>query len=265
MTQFKVVIPARYAASRLPGKPLADIGGKPMVVRVYERCLESAAADVWVATDDARVADAVRDHGGQVLMTRGDHPSGTDRLQEVAAQLQLADRDILVNVQGDEPMIPPAVINQVADNLAANPTAGIATLCEPITHRSDVFSPDIVKVVFDIDGRALYFSRAPMPWHRDTFAAASDPNTALPPGNWWRHIGIYGYRVSLLNQYVTWQPAPPELAESLEQLRAMYHGVAIHVAPACAAVPGGVDTEADLLRMRALIASAPNTSQEQRG
>lgn len=258
MTHFKVVIPARYAASRLPGKPLADIGGKPMVVRVYERCLESAADGVWVATDDARVAEAVRDHGGHVLMTRDDHPSGTDRLQEVATQLQLADRDIVVNVQGDEPMIPPAVINQVAENLAANPAAGIATLCEPIEQRDDVFNPNIVKVLFDRDGRALYFSRAPVPWDRDTFQAAADAGAVLPAGNWWRHIGIYGYRVSMLNQYVTWQPAPPERAESLEQLRAMYHGVAIHVAPACTAVPGGVDTEADLRRMRALL----DTSQE---
>ena len=249
---YTVVIPARFGASRLPGKPLADIGGKPMVVHVLERCQQSAATAVWVATDDARVAEAVRDHGGQVLMTRADHPSGTDRLQEVAVQLGLADNDIIVNVQGDEPLIPPAVIDQVAANLAAHDGFGIATLCEPITERAGLFNPNHVKVVFDSHGRALYFSRAPLPWHRDGFADA-DTALPLPPGQWWRHIGIYGYRVSLLNQYVTWAPAPLEQAEALEQLRAMYHGVPIHVEPACMPVPGGVDTEADLQRMRALI------------
>ena len=249
---FTVVIPARFGASRLPGKPLADIGGKPMVVHVLERCRQSAAAAVWVATDDPRIAEAVQAAGGDVLMTRADHPSGTDRLQEVAAQLGLADNDIVVNVQGDEPLIPPAVIDQVATNLAAHDGFGIATLCEPITERESVFNPHHVKVVFDENGRALYFSRAPLPWHRDTFADTCA--TGLPVGGqWWRHIGIYGYRVSLLNRYVSWPPAPLEQSEALEQLRAMYHGVPIHVAPACAPVPGGVDTDADLQRMRVLL------------
>ncbi len=249
---FRIVIPARFGASRLPGKPLADIGGKPMVVHVRERCLESGADEVWVATDDERIAVAVQAHGGQVLMTRPDHPSGTDRLQEVAAQLGLADDDIIVNVQGDEPLIPPAVIDQVAANLAAHPGFGIATLCEPITTGTELFNPNAVKVVFDVHGRALYFSRAPIAWHRDAFADGA-PGETLPEGQWWRHIGIYAYRTGLLNRYVGWSPAPLERAESLEQLRAMYHGVPIHVAPACETVPGGVDTEADLLRMRSLI------------
>lgn len=249
---FRIVIPARFGASRLPGKPLADIAGKPMVVHVRERCLASGADEVWVATDDERIAEAVRAHGGDVLMTRAEHPSGTDRLQEVAAQLGLADDDILVNVQGDEPLIPPEVIDQVAANLAAHPGFGIATLCEPINSGDDLFNPNIVKTVFDVHGRALYFSRAPMPWHREGFASG-DRTGPLPAGEWWRHIGIYAYRVSLLNRYVEWEPAPLERTESLEQLRAMYHGVPIHVQPACADVPGGVDTQADLDRMRVLL------------
>ena len=244
---FQVVIPARYASTRLPGKPLLEIAGKPMVMHVYERCLESDASAVWVATDDERIADCVRRQGGQVLMTRADHPSGTDRLEEVASQLDLDDDEIIVNVQGDEPLIPPKVINQVATNLAADNQFGIATLCEPIERAADVFNSNVVKVVFDSAGRALYFSRAPIPWHRDGFAEST---AILPPGSWWRHIGIYAYRVGMLHAFVGWPPALLEQAESLEQLRAMANGVGIHVAPACAGVPGGVDTEADLARLR---------------
>jgi 3-deoxy-manno-octulosonate cytidylyltransferase (CMP-KDO synthetase) len=246
---YTVVIPARYASTRLPGKPLADIGGLPMVVRVMQRATQSGARSVCVATDDIRVLETVREFGGHVLMTRGDHLSGTDRLQEVAVSLGLGDDDIIVNVQGDEPLIPPAVIDQVAANLAAHPDCAVATLCEPIETREDLFNPNIVKVVADQQGRALYFSRAPVPWHRDAFAAGGDD---LPTGQWWRHIGIYAYRVALVHQFVRWPPALLETTESLEQLRAMAHGAAIHVAPACEAVPGGVDTEQDLQRMRAL-------------
>ena len=243
---FSVVVPARYASTRLPGKPLADIAGKPMVVRVAERCQQSEAGQVYVATDDSRIADVLE---GQVsvVMTREDHPSGTDRLQEVAAKLELADDDIIVNVQGDEPLIPPSVINQVAANLAANPACQMATLCEPIEDADHLFNSNVVKVVFDDDGRALYFSRAPIPWHRDAFA---DGGRDISGGQWWRHIGIYAYRVSFLHQYVQWPPATLEQLESLEQLRAMANGVAIHVAPAIEAVPGGVDTQADLERLR---------------
>lgn len=247
MSRYHIVIPARYASQRLPGKPLADIAGKPMVVHVAERCREAGAANVWVATDDERVYEAVEQAGGQVLMTRADHFSGTDRLQEVAGQLKLGDDEIIVNVQGDEPRIPPAVIDQVAGNLAGHPECRIATLCEPITRRQDLFNPNVVKVVMDDAGRALYFSRAPVPWHRDGFAEESD---SLPEGHWWRHIGIYAYRVGLLHDYVTWPQAEIERMESLEQLRAMANGTGIHVAPACQDVPGGVDTEEDLARMR---------------
>lgn len=254
---FKVVIPARFSASRLPGKPLADIGGLPMVERVRRQCLLSGADEVWVATDDQRIYDVVAAAGGQVLTTRGDHPSGTDRLQEVAQLLGCGDQDILVNVQGDEPLIPPAVIDQVAGNLAAHEGFGIATLCEPIERRADLFNANIVKTVFDVHGRALYFSRAPIAWDRSEFGTPAAADAPLKTGQWWRHIGIYAYRVSLLNRYVDWPPAPLEQLESLEQLRAMYHGVPIHVAPACAEVPGGVDTPEDLARMRALIGDKP--------
>ena len=248
---FSVVVPARYASTRLPGKPLADIAGKPMVVRVAERCQQSQAGQVYVATDDSRIAEAL-DGQVPVVMTREDHPSGTDRLQEVAAKLELADDDIIVNVQGDEPLIPPSVINQVAANLAANPSCQMATLCEPIEDADHLFNPNVVKVVFDDDGRALYFSRAPIPWHRDAFADGSRDISGerFAKGEWWRHIGIYAYRVSFLHQYVQWPPAKLEQLESLEQLRAMANGVAIHVAPAIEAVPGGVDTQEDLERLR---------------
>lgn len=253
---YVVVIPARYGSSRLPGKPLADIGGEPMVVRVLQRCQQSSAARVLVATDDDRVAMAVKKAAGEVVMTRADHPSGTDRLQEVAAQLGLNDDDIIVNVQGDEPLIPEQVIEQVAGNLAGNPDCGMATLCEPITTRADLFNPNIVKAVFDNSGIALYFSRAPIPWHRDAFTLQNDE---MPEGNWWRHIGIYAYRVGFLRQYVQWPPALLETTESLEQLRAMANGVRIHVAPACADVPGGVDTQADLDRVCAAFSEVHGT------
>lgn len=250
---YYVVVPARFASSRLPGKPLADIAGQPMVARVARRCQQSSARQVLVATDDTRVRDAL-EGVVPVLMTREDHPSGTDRLQEVAATLALDDNDIIVNVQGDEPLIPPAVIDQVAKNLAANPQCRMATLCEPIEQAEDLFNPNVCKVVFDATGRALYFSRAPIPWHRDGFA--QDRND-LSAGHWWRHIGIYAYRVGFLHDFVAWAPAELERLESLEQLRALANGVAIHVAEACEPVPGGVDTEDDLRRMRDSLASQP--------
>lgn len=248
---FDVIIPARFASSRLPGKPLADIAGQPMVQRVYERARQSSAERVVVATDDMRVAEAVQAFGGEVCMTSADHASGTDRLQEVAANLGLADDRIIVNVQGDEPLIPPAVIDQVAGNLAANTAAGVATLAEPIASLEDFRNPNIVKVVAAESGLARYFSRAPIPWPRDAFAAEAG---ALPPGlEPRRHIGIYAYRVALLNRFVAWPMAPLEQFEALEQLRFLYHDENIHVADACEEVPGGVDTERDLQRMRELL------------
>lgn len=250
---FRVLIPARFGSSRLPGKPLLDIAGKPMVVHVYERAKQSQAREVVVATDDPRIAEALKPYQARVVMTRADHPSGTDRLQEVAALCGWADDDIVVNVQGDEPLIPAAVIDQVAMNLQQNPSAGMATLAEPLADATQLFNPNIVKLVRNIDDFALYFSRAPMPWARDHFAQ----NQAELPAEWQalylRHLGIYAYRVSFLHDYVSWPQAPLEQIEALEQLRALYHGVGIHVALSAAELPPGVDTQADLDRVRALL------------
>ena len=248
---FSVVIPSRYGASRLPGKPLLDIGGKLMVQRVYERACESSADSVLIATDDQRIFEAARDFGAEVVMTSAEHVSGTDRIEEVARQLELGAEDIVVNVQGDEPLIPPAVIDQVAANLAANPEAGIATLSEPIESAEDLFNPNIVKVVSDEAGLALYFSRAPIPWERDAFGKPGPgPDQVIAQ----RHLGIYAYRVDFLSRFVAWPPAQLEQLESLEQLRAMANGTRIHVEPACASVPPGVDTAEDLEVVRAVVA-----------
>lgn len=241
---FTVVIPARYGSTRLPGKPLLDIAGKPMVQRVWEQASRSAASSLVIATDDTRIRDVAQGFGAQVCMTSSEHPSGTDRLQQVAREMAWDDEQIVVNVQGDEPLIPPAVIDQVAANLATRPQAGMATLCEPLETLEELLNPNAVKVVADREGMALYFSRAPIPWPRDAFAQSRE---AMPSeGQWQRHIGIYAYRTRFLHQYVTWEPAPLELLESLEQLRALYNGERIHVAPAVQPVPGGVDTQQDL-------------------
>lgn len=250
--RFYVVIPARYASTRLPAKPLKEIAGRPMIQHVYERACASAATEVVIATDDARIEAVAKSFGARVCMTSAAHNSGTDRLQEVVTQLGLGEGDIVVNVQGDEPLIPPAVINQVAENIANNEFASMATLSEPIHSLDDFRNPNIVKVVADQRGRALYFSRAPIPWPRDFFARA-DINSL--PDNFpaQRHIGIYAYRVALLHRFVTWPQAQLETIESLEQLRVLANGEAIHIAEACAAVPGGVDTEADLLRVKSLL------------
>ena len=247
---FTVVIPARYASSRLPGKPLLDIAGKPMIQHVYERAIQSSASEVIIATDDARIAKVAASFNARVCMTDAAHESGTDRLQEVVSQLGLDGQHIVVNVQGDEPLIPPAVIDQVAADLLANPTAAIATLVERITDKDDVFNPNAVKAVMDANGRALYFSRAPIPWARDEFAAA---NSSLPPAtHYYRHIGIYAYRVQFLHQFVQWPPGLLERTEKLEQLRAMENAVEIHIAEAITAIPAGIDTQADLDKVRPL-------------
>ena len=247
---FSVIIPARYASTRFPGKPLADIAGKPMVQHVYERACQSEAARVIVATDDDRIADMARGFGAEVCMTKADHPSGTDRLQEVVHTLGFYADDIVVNVQGDEPLIPPRVINQVAHNLKAEPEAGIATLSEPIEDLASLLNPNVVKVVTDARGMAMYFSRAPIPWPRDEFSASQK----LMPVcySWQRHIGIYAYRVKMLNDFVRWVPAPIEETECLEQLRAMWNGARIHVEVADELPPAGVDTPEDLERLRLL-------------
>ncbi|WP_371832989.1 3-deoxy-manno-octulosonate cytidylyltransferase [Halopseudomonas sp.] len=251
---FHVIIPARYASTRLPGKPLQLIDGKPMVQHVWQQACKSGAASVIVATDDQRIMDACAAFGAKAIMTRADHPTGTDRLQEVVSQLGLPDDACVVNVQGDEPMIPPAVIDQVAANLIAAQEAGIATLAEPIHDSETLFNPNAVKVVCDHQGYALYFSRAPMPWCRDQFASGP---AELPEGiPFRRHVGIYAYKVSFLHAYVGWPASPLETAESLEQLRALWFGTRIHVADACEMLPAGVDTAEDLERVRKLLGQA---------
>ena len=248
---YTVVIPARYGSTRLPGKPLLDIHGKPMVQHVWEQACRSQAERVVIATDDQRIFKVAEEFGAQACMTSPEHPSGTDRLQQVVNELGLPGDHIVVNVQGDEPLIPAQVIDQVATNLAHNTEAGMATLCEEITAVEDLINPNVVKAVFDAKGMALYFSRAPIPWPRDAFMQAQDN---MPDnGKWFRHIGIYAYRTRFLHEYVTWSPAPQETLEQLEQLRALHHGVSIHVAIAGASVPGGVDTQADLDQVRRLL------------
>ncbi|MBP0944129.1 3-deoxy-manno-octulosonate cytidylyltransferase [Pseudomonas alliivorans] len=250
-TDFTVVIPARYGSSRFPGKPLKVIAGKPMVQLVWEQARKSNAQRVVVATDDARIFEACQAFGAEVLMTRDDHNSGTDRLAEVATQLGLAADAIVVNVQGDEPMIPPAVIDQVASNLAAHPEAGISTLAEPIDDVAALFNPNVVKVSSDINGLALTFSRAPLPWARDALAVNRDELPAGVPYR--RHIGIYAYRAGFLHDFVGWGSCQLENTENLEQLRALWNGVRIHVADALEALPAGVDTPEDLERVRRLL------------
>ena len=251
---FTVLIPARFASTRLPGKPLADIAGKPMVVRVAERAQGSGAARVVVATDDARVEAAVAAHGIAVCMTRADHPTGTDRLAEAAALLALPDDAIVVNVQGDEPLLDPALMRRMAEVLVARPDAAIATACHPIDDAAEAFNPNVVKVVLDAAGYALYFSRATIPWARDAFAAARD---ALPAGlPLYRHYGLYAYRVSFLRAYPRLAPAPIERFEALEQLRALWHGYRIAVEVTHGTPAPGIDTPEDLARVRALFAAA---------
>ncbi|MFT6103179.1 MAG: 3-deoxy-manno-octulosonate cytidylyltransferase (CMP-KDO synthetase) [Granulosicoccus sp.] len=250
---FTVVIPARFSSTRLPGKPLLLIDGKPMVQRVYEQALKSDAEQVIIATDDQRIVDAVIAFGGNVCMTSDKHISGTDRIQEVAQQYALSDDHIVVNVQGDEPCIPPAVINQVAINLANNNFAAAATLSEKITNVAEFLNPNVVKVVFNEAQMALYFSRAPIPFPRDAMAKNANLQTMvmdeMSPSPQ-RHIGIYAYRVSLLHAFVTWAPAPLEKSECLEQLRILHYGKHIQVAEACENVPAGIDTQEDIDRVR---------------
>lgn len=242
---FVAVIPARYASTRLPGKPLKDINGKPMIVHVLERARESGAERIIVATDNEEVARAVEAVGGEVCMTRADHHSGTERLAEVIEKCGFSDDTVIVNVQGDEPMIPPVIIRQVAENLASS-QAGMATLAVPIDSAEEAFNPNAVKVVMDAQGYALYFSRATIPWDRDRFAQSRETvgNSFL------RHIGIYGYRAGFIRKYVSWAPSQLEQIEMLEQLRVLWNGEKIHVAVA-KEIPGiGVDTPEDLERVR---------------
>jgi 3-deoxy-manno-octulosonate cytidylyltransferase (CMP-KDO synthetase) len=253
-TPFTVLIPARLASTRLPDKPLADIAGLPMVVRVARRAMESGAENVVVAGDDARIVAACRAHGVQALLTRTDHASGSDRLAEACTQLGLADDAIIVNVQGDEPLIEAALIDAVAQTLAEHPDAAMSTAAHAIDSPEEFNNPNVVKTVLDANGNALYFSRAPIPWWRDGFAAkGAQAVPTSPPAL--RHIGIYGYRASFVRGFPSLPPAPVEATEALEQLRALWHGhrIAVHVS---AHAPGpGIDTPEDLARVRALLAA----------
>ena len=252
-TEFTVLVPARHASTRLPGKPLAEIAGKPMVVRVAERALRAGASRVVVATDDARIKAAVEAHGIAACLTRTTHPTGTDRLAEAVEHLGLADDAIVVNVQGDEPLLAPELIRAVADLLAARPDAAIATACHPIVDPAEAFNPNVVKVVLDREGHALYFSRATIPWARDAFAASRDEVPRDLP--LYRHYGLYAYRVRFLRAFPRLAPAPIERFEALEQLRALWHGFRIVVAVTTGTPAPGVDTPEDLEHVRALFAA----------
>jgi 3-deoxy-manno-octulosonate cytidylyltransferase (CMP-KDO synthetase) len=252
--RFTVIIPARYASTRLPGKPLADVAGKPMVVRVAERAIEAGAERVVVATDDERIKSVVESNGIVACLTSADHPTGTDRLAEAANRLGLDDDGIVVNVQGDEPLLSPKLISAVAELLAANAGAAIATACHPITDAAEAFNPNVVKVVLDHERHALYFSRATIPWARDAFASG---RSDVPPGlPLYRHYGLYAYRVRFLRRFPTLAPAPIERFEALEQLRALWHGYRIVVEITAGTPAPGVDTPEDLARVRALFAAA---------
>ena len=253
---FRVVIPARFAASRLPGKPLRDVGGKPMVVRVWENGVTSGAEEVVVATDDDRIRRAVEEAGGCVLMTSPDHASGTDRLAEVATVLEWEDDAIVVNLQGDEPLVPGNHLAALARALSIHPHAGIATMATPIASAAEVFNPNVVKTVIDRDGFALYFSRAPIPFVRGAFSEEHAADAQLPKGvPFLRHLGLYAYRAATLRRLASEPRGSHERAESLEQLRALALGIRIHVTVVTDAPPHGVDTEEDLIRVRRVLVS----------
>jgi 3-deoxy-manno-octulosonate cytidylyltransferase (CMP-KDO synthetase) len=247
---FHVVIPARFASTRLPGKVLQPLGGRPMIQWVHERALAAKPRDVIIATDDARIAAAAESFGAEVAMTAASHPSGTDRIAQTAHERAWVDTDVVVNVQADEPLIPSALIGQVARLLESHATADLATLATPIGSTEELLDPNAVKVVSDAQGRALYFSRAPIPWDRDG-AAARPPHLSIAGSL--RHIGIYAYRVGALRRLTALPPSPLELREKLEQLRALEHGLWIQVAMACEAPGPDVNTPADLLRVARLI------------
>jgi len=245
-TVFKVVIPARYASTRLPGKPLLELAGRPMLQHVYERSLQSGASEVIVATDDQRIAEAALNFHAKVCMTSPEHASGTERLAEVVETHGWTDDDVVVNVQGDEPLVPAALIRQVADDLAGNEAAPVATLAFPVQSARERNDPNVVKVVLDRRGYALYFSRAAIPCHRDS-PVMDNPAIAL------RHIGLYAYRAGFLKDYRQLEPSPLESIEKLEQLRVLWHGMRIHVGIATEMPGHGVDTREDLARVNELL------------
>lgn len=254
---WHVVIPARYQSIRLPGKPLADICGKPMIVCTALQAHRAEPQDVIVATDDKRVMEVVADAGLEVMLTDANHASGSDRVMEVARARGWSDDAIVINVQGDEPLIPPAVIRQVAGTLQSQPSLDVATLCESIREYHTVFDPNVVKVVAGSDHMALYFSRAPIPYARDDFSDSGQSSEMIAAERqWWRHIGIYGFRIAALRRFVGLPVAKLERIEALEQLRMLTSGMGIHVEEAVESVPGGVDTPEDLEHVRRVVGGA---------
>jgi 3-deoxy-manno-octulosonate cytidylyltransferase (CMP-KDO synthetase) len=245
--EFLVVIPARLGSTRLPRKPLADIGGKPMVIHVAERAQQSNAQSVVIATDSSEIQATCNEYGIECLLTSPDHPTGTDRIAEVAQQLKLSADTLVVNVQGDEPLIPPELINQVAQTLADHALCSISTVAVPITDASEINNPNVVKVILNKAGEALYFSRASIPFVRDPETAGNMTHL--------RHLGIYAYRADFLQAYTRLELAPPEQAEALEQLRALWNGYRIAVYTASEAPPAGVDTPEDLERVRRILSN----------
>lgn len=254
---FRIVIPARFAAQRLPGKPLRELAGRPLVEHVWRRATEAGAREVVVATDDQRIADAVRGFGGEHELTAPELPSGTDRCAAVAVRRGWDEDDVVVNLQGDEPLMPPRVLRQVAELLAADPAAGIATLCAPLGSLAEFLDPNVVKVVAREDGGALYFSRAPIPWDRDAGSGGAAPALGAQHSHRGacRHLGIYAYRVGALLELTALPPCELERIEKLEQLRALHAGMRIRVETACEPVGQGVDTPEDLARVAALLAA----------
>lgn len=248
--RFTVIIPARYASTRLPRKPLLDIAGKPMIQHVWEKAQQAGADRVIVATDHAEIADVVSQFGAEVCLTSDKHNSGTERLAEVVEKMAIADNDIIVNIQGDEPLMPPAIVAQVAKNLDRH-QVNMATLAVKLTTAEELFNPNVVKAVTDQHGFALYFSRAPIPFARDSFPHCDD--AFAQQQHYLRHIGIYAYRAGFIKRYVAWQPTQLEQLESLEQLRALWYGEKIHLELAQEAPQVGVDTAEDLERVRQIL------------
>ena len=240
-----VIIPARYASTRLPGKPLADIAGKPLIQHVYERARESGAKSVVIATDDERIRAAAERFGAQICMTGAQHRSGTERLAEAMEKLGIGEQEVVVNLQGDEPLMPSALIRRVAETLTSHSHAVVATACHAIQDRTEFTDPSVVKVVFDNQGYALYFSRAPIPWPREAMANKKQNLVRA-----YRHIGLYAYRAQFVRRYAAWPPCAPEEAEQLEQLRVLWHGERIAVCKTQELPGPGVDTPQDLERVR---------------
>ncbi|AZV76193.1 3-deoxy-manno-octulosonate cytidylyltransferase [Coxiella burnetii] len=246
--EFRVIIPARFDSTRLPGKALVDIAGKPMIQHVYESAIKSGAEEVVIATDDKRIRQVAEDFGAVVCMTSSDHQSGTERIAEAAVALGFEDDEIIVCLQGDEPLIPPDAIRKLAEDLDEHDNVKVASLCTPITEVDELFNPHSTKVVLNRRNYALYFSHAPIPWGRDTF---SDKENLQLNGSHYCHVGIYAYRVGFLEEYLSWDACPAEKMEALEQLRILWHGGRIHMVVAKSKCPPGVDTEEDLERVRA--------------